>query len=403
MTNSNHSLWKLTASELSKGIRTKAYSCREVVQSCLDRVEEVNSEFNAVVSLQAADALAAADAADKAVAQGDDLGSLHGIPVTTKVNVDQKGLPTTNGVVAFKDLVAPSDNPVISNLRKAGAIIIGRTNTPAFSMRWFTDNDLHGRTLNPWRKDRTPGGSSGGAAVSVATAMCPIAHGNDGGGSIRYPAFCTGTVGLRPSFGRIPSYNETATVERPLSLQMISVQGPIARSVADVRLALEAMSAYDPRDPWWVPAPLTGPKPRRPMKVAACIDAGAIEVTDDISRAVKDSASVLAECGYGIDWVGPPDVVQVAHLWNEFAQGEARATILPVLEKFGDQLARRSMELMLARTPVHTPADRTSINASRSTWLRKWTLFMEEYPLILCPVAMEPALPYGVDTEPAKT
>jgi amidase len=149
MTNSNHSLWKLTASELSKGIRTKAYSCREVVQSCLDRVEEVNSEFNAVVSLQAADALAAADAADKAVAQGDDLGSLHGIPVTTKVNVDQKGLPTTNGVVAFKDLVAPSDNPVISNLRKAGAIIIGRTNTPAFSMRWFTDNDLHGRTLNP--------------------------------------------------------------------------------------------------------------------------------------------------------------------------------------------------------------------------------------------------------------
>ena len=120
-----------------------------------------------------------------------------------------------SAIVAFADLVARDAAPVVANLRAAGAVIVGRTNTPAFSMRWYTDNDLHGRTLNPFDASRTPGGSSGGAAVSVATGMVPIGHGNDGGGSIRYPAYCTGTVGLRPSFGRVPSFNGTAAGERP--------------------------------------------------------------------------------------------------------------------------------------------------------------------------------------------
>jgi amidase len=393
-------LWRWTATELAESIRARRISSREAVAASLARIDAVNPAVNAVVSVQRDAALAAADAADRAVAAGAALGPLHGVPVTTKVNVDQQGLPTTNGVVAFANRIAPSDAPVVANLRKAGAVIVGRTNTPAFSMRWFTDNDLHGRTLNPWRADRTPGGSSGGAAVSVATGMCAIAHGNDGGGSVRYPAYCTGTVGLRPSFGRIPNYNETAAaVERPMSMQLISVQGPIARTVADVRLALAAMSAPDPRDPWWVPAPLEGPDLGSSLRVAVCIDPAGVGIDASVQAHVEAAARHLRDAGYRVEPAEPPDVAAAARAWNDFAQGEARFTVAAQIAEHGDTLARRAFELMALRTPVASLAEHTQVAASRATLLRRWQLFMERYPLVLCPVAMEPALPYGVDIE----
>src|SRR5215203_2930111 len=138
----------------------------------------------------------------------------------------QRGLPTSNGVLAFRDVVAVEDSPVVANLRRAGAVIMGRTNTPAFSWRWFTDNALHGRTLNPWDAGVTPGGSSGGASAAVAAGIGAIAHGNDIGGSVRYPAYACGVAGLRPSAGRIPAFNPSAAAERPLSSQVLSAQGP---------------------------------------------------------------------------------------------------------------------------------------------------------------------------------
>lgn len=393
-------LWRWTASDLADGIRARRISSREAVQSCLDRIAAVNPALNAVVSVQAEAALAAATAADAATARGDPLGPLHGVPVTTKVNVDQQGLPTTNGVVAFADLIAPSDSPVVANLRKAGAVLIGRTNTPAFSMNWYTDNDLHGRTLNPWAVDRTPGGSSGGAAAAVAAGMCPLAQGNDAGGSVRYPAYCTGTVGLRPSFGRIPAYNETAKEERPLALQLISVQGPIARSVADIRLGLEVMAAPDPRDPWWVPAPLDWPH-AAPPAVAVCTDPAGSGVHPAVQAAIRQAAAILAAAGHAVSEAMPPDPAAVAQCWNDFAQGEGRESVVPVAMQLGDARARRSLELMLARVAPQTTRDRLRLNASRATWLRRWQLFMQDFPLILCPVALEPALPYGLDTESA--
>jgi amidase len=147
------------------------------------------------------------------------------------------GHAITNGVVAFKDHRATDHSPVVANLRRAGAVIIGRTNTPAFSVRWFTENDQHGRTYNPWSRAHTPGGCSGGASSAVAAGMGAIAHGNDLAGSVRYPAYCTGVHGLRPSFGRVPAFLPSAKEERPLSMAMMSVQGPLARHVADLRLA----------------------------------------------------------------------------------------------------------------------------------------------------------------------
>ena len=387
----------MTAGALADAIRTRRISSREAVGAALQRIDAANPAVNAVVSVQAERALADADAADRAVARGDALGPLHGVPVTTKVNVDQAGLPTTNGVVAFADLLAQDDAPVVANLRAAGAVIVGRTNTPAFSMRWYTDNDLHGRTLNPFDAARTPGGSSGGAAVSVACGMVPIGHGNDGGGSIRYPAYCTGTVGLRPSFGRVPSFNGTAAGERPLALQWVSVQGAITRTVADARLALEAMIAPDPRDPWHAPVPLRAPSAEALPRVAVSVDPAGVGVHPAVADAVRRAARILADAGHAVVDADPPDVAEAARAWNDLAQGEARHTVGPVIAKHGDALARRAFELMMRRTPELDVPSLMRLTAYRATALRRWQLFMVDAPLVLCPVAMEPALPYGVD------
>jgi amidase len=290
---------------------------------------------------------------------------------------------------------------VITNLRRAGAVIVGRSNTPAFSMRWYTDNELHGRTLNPWRADRTPGGSSGGAAAAVATGMCAIGHGNDGGGSTRYPAYCTGTVGLRASFGRVPAFNATATSERQLSLQWLSIQGAITRNVADSRLALEAMAVADPRDPWFVPAPLVWPASDCLPCVAVCYDPAGVGIAEAVRAHVLKAANVLTDAGYLVDAADPPDVAAAATGWNDFAQGESRVSLADTVARHGDASARRAFELMMARTPVLDVAGLMRVSASRATLLRNWQLFMEGHPLVLCPVAMEQALPYGVDVESA--
>ena len=261
-------LWRWSAADLARAIASKEISSRQAVQSALERIERVNPALNAIVQVLAEEALAAADTADAAVRAGYRLGPLHGVPVTTKVNVDQRGCATTNGVVEFRNVIATEDSPVVANLRKAGAIIVGRTNTPAFSHRWFTDNDFHGATYNPWGKGLTPGGSSGGAASAVASGMGAIAHGNDFGGSIRYPAYACGIAGLRPTPGRIPAFNPSATADRPITAQLMSVQGPLARSVSDVRLALSAMAQPDMRDGNWMPVPLNGPELPRPLGVA---------------------------------------------------------------------------------------------------------------------------------------
>ena len=198
------------------------------------------------------------------MASGRQRGPLHGVPVTIKENVDQQGKPTPNGLPAFETVIAPDDAPVVANLRRAGAIIVGRTNTPELSMRATTDNPLHGRTLNPWHPDASPGGSSGGAGAAAAAGFGPIHHGNDIGGSLRFPAFANGLSTVKPTPGRIPAYNPSATAERGLLAQLMSVQGAICREVRDVRLATRVMAARDARDPWWVPRPSTESLSPRP-------------------------------------------------------------------------------------------------------------------------------------------
>ncbi|MBS0332017.1 MAG: amidase, partial [Proteobacteria bacterium] len=245
-------IWRWSAARTARAVADREVSAVEVVSACLARKAEANPAINAVVVDLADQALAAARAADAAQAAGRPLGPLHGVPVTVKINVDVEGQANSNGVVGLKDVIAPSDSPIAANFRKAGAIIVGLTNTPEFSFRAFTGNDLHGLTRNPWDPAITCGGSSGGAAASIASGIACIAHGNDIGGSLRWPAACCGVATIKPTLGRTPAFNESASAERPPMAQLMSVQGPIAREVGDVRLGLRALAQRDPRDPWWV-------------------------------------------------------------------------------------------------------------------------------------------------------
>ena len=390
-------LWQWDAADLAQAIRTRRVSAREAVSAALDRLQAVNPRINAVVETLADEALAVAATADEQVRRGEPLGSLHGVPVTVKVNTDQKGRATTNGVVAFRDVIAPDDAPVVANLRKAGAIIIGRTNTPAFSWRWFTDNDLHGATLNPWNSAITPGGSSGGASAALAAGIGAVAHGNDIGGSIRYPAYACGLVGIRPSFGRVPSFNPSASEERPITAQIMSVQGPLARRVRDLRLGLAAMAGFDPRDPWWVSAPLQGPPPKRPIRVAFCCDPVGAGVAQSVAAAVRHAAAWLADAGYAVEEKAPPDFMGAVEAWHALLGIETRMGMLPLIEQYGDEAVRHIGRYIDRMTPSLDLQGWAKALARRSTLLRAWMLFFEEYPLVLIPVSGEPPFPVGFD------
>ncbi len=392
-------LWTWDAVDLAQGIRTGAIGARQATEACLQRLEAVNPRLNAVVQVTAETALAEADAADAAVRRGDALGPLHGVPVTTKINVDFAGLPNTNGCVPLANNLAPADSPVVANLRRAGAVFLGRTNTPALSMRWFTENALHGRTLNPFSAGHTPGGSSGGAAAALAAGIGPIAHGNDLGGSIRYPAYACGVAGLRPSFGRVPAYNPSLAAERPLSGQLMSTQGPLARRVRDLRLALAAMAQPDARDPWQMPVPLDGPALPGPLKVAFCPDPMGTGVHPAVRAAVIQAAAWLEQAGYRPEEAAPPDFAAVARDWDAFSHGEAQLFMAESFERLADEGARATFGYMVKHTPPADLRGHLQLMARRTTHQRAWAAFMAQYPLLLCPVSAEPPFPQGLDLD----
>ena len=204
-------LWRLSGADVAALIRSKKISAKEAASAALARLDAANPAINAVVDHRPEDVLAQAGTVDAAIARNEEPGPLAGVPVTVKVNIDQEGFATTNGLKLQRDVIARSNSPVIDNLRKAGAVILGRTNCPAFSYRWFTTNLMHGDTKNPRDPGITPGGSSGGAGAAVAAGIGHIAHGTDIAGSIRYPAYACGVHGLRPTVGRVPGVQRLVT------------------------------------------------------------------------------------------------------------------------------------------------------------------------------------------------
>ncbi|MEM7250869.1 MAG: amidase family protein [Pseudomonadota bacterium] len=392
-------LWRRDAVALSTMIRTGQVSSEEVMAAHIARMEEVNPKYNSVALPLGDQAMSAAKAADKAIANGETVGPLHGVPVTTKVNTDQEGTPNDNGVVAFKDVMAPADSPQIANLKKSGAIVIGRTNTPAFSMRWFTTNDLHGETLNPWNTNHTPGGSSGGASSSVASGIAPIGHGNDIAGSVRYPAYCCGLVGLRPTHGRVPAWNPSANVSRPISAQLMSVQGPLTRSVRDARVAFAAMAKGDVNDPKWVDVPLEGPPVARPIRVAMVETTAGRPINPEVRASVQTAAKWLENAGYQVESVEPPELEAVNELWSRIGMDDVIASLRPAIEQYGDEAIKTAVGYWIGGFESKGPQGVLDALVEREQYLRLWQLFCEDYPLILMPSSAEPAFPNQLDIQ----
>ena len=395
--------WRLGACELAGLIRQREVSARDAVASVLARIAEVNPRINALSEVMAEQALTTADACDRMLAAGPSRGftpgPLHGVPVTIKVNVDTAGHATTDGIVAAKDNIAKTDSPLVAHLRAAGAVIVGRNNTPAFSLRWFTDNDLHGRTLNPFDPKVTPGGSSGGAAAAVATGMGPIAHGNDYGGSIRYPAWACGVVGLRTTVGRVPSYKASAPNRVPTN-QMMSVQGPLTRNIADARLALQVMAQGSPLDPQWVPAPLVHTDTDRPLKVAVFKRHAAFDVDPAVVAAIEQAAAWLAAAGCELEEVEPPHFEEGAQLWRQMVMDDMRRGGLPAVEAMGDAGVKSALRGYLQGL---SPLDRDQTLEAltrRFTICRDWAVFLDRYPVLLMPNSWQRQFAIDADLGP---
>ena len=318
-------LWRRSASELAALIARKEASSREVVEAHLARIAAVNPKLNAVVKVLAEEARKGADEADRKVAAKDALGPLHGVPFTIKENIDLAGAATTWGLPAFARAVVPLDAPVVERMREAGAVPIGRTNLPDMGLRVHTHSSLHGVTRNPWNAGRTAGGSSGGEAAALASGMSPLGLGNDLGGSLRNPANACGIASIRPSQGRVPDAGVIPAADRPLAVQMMQVNGPMARTVADVRLALEVLSGAHPRDPWSLDPPAERPRDAAARRVAMVAEPPGGSTDSRVAETVRQAGRALREAGYAVEEVAPPRYEDAVSTWTALIVSDFRA------------------------------------------------------------------------------
>jgi amidase len=332
---------------------------------------------------------------DAMIALGEDPGMLAGVPVTVKVNIDQKGFANTNGLRLQRDMIATENSPVVDNFRKSGAVILGRTNSPAFAYRWFTSNLIHGDTKNPRDPSITPGGSSGGAGAAVAAGIGHIAHGTDIAGSIRYPAYACGVHGLRTTLGRVAAFNP-AMPERGIGAQIEAVSGPLARTIKDLRISLAALSARDPRDPWWVPAPLEGPAV--PKRAALCLNPDGLDPVPEVKAAVADAGERLRRAGWSVEEIADTPPLREAADWNrKLWLGDNYEAQLAMAEKEGDPGALACLRGNRAKVTPFDQADFSKALTRRATLTRQWMLFLEKYPVLLMPVSGELPFPDQLD------
>jgi len=387
----------LSAAAMAEGIRQKKFSATELVEAHLARIQQLNPKLNAFVQVDTEGALRQARATDEALSRSEDLGPLHGVPVSIKSSIEVKGLRAESGTRLRAGFVAATDAPLVSRLRNAGAVILGTTNTPELLMAWETDNLLYGRTNNPWDLARTPGGSSGGEAAAIAAACSTGGVGSDGGGSIRVPAHFSGICGLKPTPGRIPATGHFPTSVGPFAL--LGVVGPMARTVADLKLLFEAMQGPDDGDPSAAPVPARWPAHAdvKRLRVGYFEEDGRTPVTEETRAAVRTAAQALGRAGFDIRPFRPEGLEKARQVWWQFF-GMAGAMLLgpmirgreadlsPILKQFSSWVA--------ADTP-HTA------QTLLDNWILRDVLRMQifeqmrDYPILLCPVAAIPAFRHG--------
>lgn len=392
----SNELWRKGALELAGMIARREVSSREVVEAHFARIDEVNPRLNAVVRRLDDTALAAAEAADRAVAAGGPLGPLHGVPVTVKENIDLAGTPTTQAVVALAEAVAPIDAPLVERVRAAGAIPIGRTNLPDLGLRVTTESSLHGVTHNPWHPNRTTGGSSGGEGSALASGMSPLGFGNDIGGSLRNPATCCGIVAIKPTTGVVPFATVIPPEDFGIASQLMLTDGPMARHVADVRAGLAAIAGAHDRDAHSIPVTLIDRAAGRPMRIAVLADPPGGNTHHEVVAAIRGAADAFSNAGAQVSEASPPSFERAVELWALILTSEINAN-LPLLEMvMGEDglrflnFAREVIPQVDVTTLMTSFADRNRVN-------REWHTFLTEYDILLMPTWANPPFELGAD------
>ena len=392
-------LWRMSATALAEAIRARRTSSREVVEAHLRRIEAVNPSVNAVTVVLGERALEAAAAADRRLAAGGDVPLLHGVPFTVKGNIDVAGTPTTLGLKALVGAYPQRDAPAVERLRAAGAIPIGRTNLPNVAVRWHCDSELWGATVNPWDRSRTPGASSGGEAAAMATGMSPLGLGSDGLGSLRWPARGCGVAARKPTQGRVPDATTAGPAEVAIGAQLTAVVGPMARRVADLRAAFEAIAGPTWRDPWTVPAPLRGPRLAGPIRVAVVVDPGGHGTATPVQDGVRRAARALAGAGYAVDEVEPPSIDLAAKtLLDMLDTPDIRA----MWQAASHMLPPDTRRFLSAFYEVAGDPDPVVVMRSfgvRQSLLRAWSEFQETHPLIVAPIFTDVPFAAGADLD----
>ncbi len=387
------------AVELADLIRRRALSPVEITRAVLGRIERLNRPLNAFILVHAERALEEARRAEETVMAGQPLGPLHGVPVSIKDNLWTRGDRTTFGSRLLAEFVPPEDAPSVAGLRAAGAIFIGRTNLPEFAWRGSTDNRLFGESRNPWDLTRTPGGSSGGGASAVAAGLGSLALGSDGAGSIRIPASFCGLVGLKPTFGRVPMY------PAPGGHELVAHVGPLARTVRDVALMMNAIARYDRRDAFALPddgvdylaaceEPLARPHGRAPVRVAWSANLGYAAVDPETREIAAAAARTLAEIGLEVEEASPDlgDPGWILQTLYGGAQAGAHAARPP------EQKAQMDPELVAyaEASAELTVVEYLKALAARQAMVAELRRFFERYDLLLTPTLCLPAFPLGL-------
>ncbi|WP_017623494.1 amidase [Nocardiopsis chromatogenes] len=389
-----------TAAELAAAVASGDLTAQEAVEAHLERIAAVNPAVNAVTTPLTDRARAEAAQVDRRRAAGEPLGPLAGVPFTVKENIHVAGTATTFGVPRLRDLVAREDAPPVRRLRAAGAVCVGRTNLPDMTLGGLhTSSTLYGDTVNPWDPARTPGGTSGGDAVAVATGLAALGLGNDSGGSVRVPAAFCGVAGLKPGYGRIASDHRVGGREPTLSSQLLPVDGPMARSVADLRLALSVLAGPDPGDPRALPVPLEGEPPRGPVRVGVAAEPFGPGTADPAAKeAVAAAAAALQEAGYAVEDAAPPRLDEALEGYGRLAMTEF-ALAWPQLQELMGERARRHIGYTSERNPPSDLAGYVQATADRLGAQRAWARFQEEVPLLLGPVFTGPVPAPGEELE----
>jgi amidase len=375
----------LPATEQARLVRAGEVSSVELVQECLDRIGQLDSRLNSFVTVRGDEALVDARESD----ERGGAAPFRGVPIAVKDLTATAGTRTTYSSRAFADYVPDFDTAVVRRLREAGFVMLGKTNTPEFGTTAFTESELNGATRNPWDLERTPGGSSGGAAAALAAGLTPLAHGTDGGGSIRIPASCCGVFGLKPSRGRVSAAPFT-------SLEGLSTAGPIARFVADAAALLDVLAGYEPGDPWWAPPP------ERPFAEEAAASPGRLRIAvtatppleapihPDCVGALEDAAALLEELGHEVvgatpDWMEPALEETFLTIW------QVSPTLWPVDP---DLLTPLNRELAAIASQT-TAAEYAAAAFKLQTATRRIVAFWRDVDVVVTPTLALPPVPIG--------